>query len=83
MQRVKNPTAEALVPAEAQVQSQGPRNFHMPQGVAIKTIVMNGERGGSGRDWEFGISRCEPLHLEWKSSEVLPHRTGDQIQSLG
>ena len=26
---------------------------------------------GSGRDWEFGVSRCKVLHLEWISSEIL------------
>ena len=23
------------------------------------------EWGGSGMDWEFGVSRCKLLHLEW------------------
>ena len=32
--------------------------------------------GGNGMDWEFGVSRCELLHLEWISNEVLMHSTG-------
>ena len=27
--------------------------------------------GGSEMDWEFGISRCKLLHLEWISNEIL------------
>ena len=41
------------------------------------------EGGGSGRDWEFGISKCTLLHLEWVSHEVLLHSTSNYIQSLG
>ena len=26
--------------------------------------------GESGMDWEFGVSRCKLLHLEWISNEV-------------
>ena len=26
--------------------------------------------GGSDMDWEFGVSRCKLLHLEWISDEV-------------
>ena len=38
--------------------------------------------GGSGMDWEFGVSRCKLLHLEWISNEVLLYSTGNYIQSL-
>ena len=24
-----------------------------------------GGRVGGGKDWEFGISRCKPLYIEW------------------
>ena len=33
-------------------------------------------------DWEFGISRCKLLHLEWISNEILLYCTGKYIQSL-
>ena len=29
-----------------------------------QTCVCQWRRGGSGMDWEFGVSRCELLHLE-------------------
>ena len=34
-------------------------------------VVAKGEGEGSGMDWEFGVSRCKLLHLEWISNEVL------------
>ena len=33
-------------------------------------------------DWEFGVSRCKLLHLEWISNEILLYSTGNYIQSL-
>lgn len=33
--------------------------------------------------WEFEISRCILLHLEWLSNEVLLYSTGNYTQSLG
>ena len=38
--------------------------------------------GGSGMDWEFEVSRCKLLHLEWISKKVLLYSTGNYIQSL-
>ena len=38
--------------------------------------------GGDGMDWEFGVSRCKILHLEWISSEVLLYSTGNYSQSF-
>ena len=43
-------------------------------------MVAKGERGGSGMDGEFGVSRCELLHLEWMSNEVLLDGIGNYIQ---
>ena len=37
----------------------------------IRFVVAKGEEGGSGMDWEFGVSRCKLLHLEWINNEVL------------
>jgi len=39
------------------------------------------QEGGGGilMDWEFGISRCKLLHLEWISNEILLYRTGIYI----
>ena len=42
-----------------------------------------GEEGrGRGMDWEFGVSRCKLLPLEWISNEILLYSTGNYIQSL-
>ena len=38
--------------------------------------------GGSGgeMDWEFGISRCKLLYIEWINKKVLLYSTGNYIQ---
>ena len=38
----------------------------------------SGERGG--KDWEFGISRCKLLYIEWINNKVLLYSTGNYIQ---
>ena len=48
-----------------------------------RLVVAKVKRGGSGMDWEFGVSRCKLLHLKWISNEVLLYSTGNAIQSLG
>ena len=48
-----------------------------------RLLVAKGEMGGSGMDWEFGVSRCKLSHLEWTSNEVLLYTTGSDIQSPG
>ena len=37
--------------------------------------------GGCGTDWEFGVSRCKLLHLEWINNKFLLYSTGNSIQS--
>ena len=39
-----------------------------------------GEGGGSGRDWEFGISRCKLLCIEWINNKILLCSTGNSTQ---
>ena len=39
-----------------------------------------GKRGGGKMDWEFGISRCKLLHIEWLNNKVLLCRLGSYIQ---
>ena len=46
-------------------------------------MVAKGDGGGSGMDWEFGVSRCKLLHLERISNEVILYSTGNYILSLG
>ena len=38
---------------------------------------------GGGMDWEFGISRCKLLYIEWKNNKVLLYSTGNYIQYPG
>mgnify|MGYP007125348988 CR=1 FL=1 len=47
-----------------------------------QTCGCQGEGEESGMDWEFGISRCKLLHLEWIINEVLLYSTENNIQSL-
>ena len=47
--------------------------------------VAKGEEEGVGWTGSFEVSRCELLHLDWISSEVLLfiYSTGNYIQALG
>ena len=49
----------------------------------IFLMVAKGEGRGSRMDWEFGVSRCKLLHLEWINNKVLLYSKGSYIQSLG
>ena len=33
-----------------------------------------------GMDWEFGVSRCKLLYIEWINNKVLLYSTGNYIQ---
>ena len=45
-----------------------------------QTVVAEGR--GKGVDWEFAVSRCKPLHLEWRINKVLLlYSGGNYIQS--
>ena len=48
-------------------------------GLGEQTCGCQGGEGGSGMDWEFGVSRCKLLHLEWISNEILLYSTGNYI----
>ena len=47
-----------------------------------QTCGCQGGGGGSGMDWEFGVSRCKLLHLECKSNEILLCSSGNYVQTL-
>ena len=36
-------------------------------------------KGRSGMDWEFGVSGCKLLHLEWISNEIPLYSRGNYI----
>ena len=46
-----------------------------------QTCGCQGGGEGNEMDWEFGVSRCQLLHLEWISNEVLLYSIGSYIQS--
>ena len=48
-------------------------------GTESRLVVAKGGGGGSGIDWEFGVSRCNLLHLEWISNEILLYSTRSHI----
>ena len=43
-------------------------------------MASKGKGGGGGKDWEFGISRCKLLYIEWINNKVLLYSTGNYIQ---
>ena len=43
-------------------------------------MVAEGEWGGEGMDWEFGISRCKLLYIGRINNKVLLYSTGNYIQ---
>ena len=45
------------------------------RGLRDQTYGFQERRGGSGMDWEFGVSICKLLHLEWIGSEILLYST--------
>ena len=45
-----------------------------------RLVVAKGEGVGGGMDWEFGISRCKLLYIEWINNKVLLCSTGNYIQ---
>ena len=43
-------------------------------------MVAKGEGVWGRVDWEFGISRCKLLYIEWINNKVLLYSTGNYIQ---
>ena len=43
----------------------------------MHTCGCQGGGEGNGMDWEFEVSRCKLLHLEWISNEVLLFSVGN------
>ena len=48
-----------------------------------QTCGCQGEGGGGGMEWEFRISRCKLLYIEWINNKVLLYSTGNCIQYPG
>ena len=45
--------------------------------------VPRGKASGGGMDWEFVVSRCKLLHIQWINSEVLQYSAGSNTQYPG
>ena len=43
-------------------------------------MVDKGEGVRGGMDWEFEMSRCQQLHVEWINNKALLCSTGNSIQ---
>ena len=43
-------------------------------------MMAKGEESGRALDWEFGISRCKLVYIEWINNKVLLYSTGNYIQ---
>ena len=57
--------------------------FHTKEthGLGEQTCGCQGGGGGGGMDWESGVNRGKPLHLEWISNAILLYSTGNYIWS--
>ena len=42
--------------------------------------LTRGKGGWEGMEWEFGVSRCKLLHIEWINNKVLLYSTGNYSQ---
>ena len=47
-----------------------------------RLVVVKAEGVGGGMEWEFGVSRCKLVYIEWTRNKVLLYRTGNWIQYL-
>ena len=45
-----------------------------------RLVVAKGEGVGGGMEWEFGVSRCKLLYIEWINNKVLRYNTENYIQ---
>ena len=50
--------------------------------VENRLVVAKGVWGRGWMDWEFGVSRCKPVCIEWINNKVPLHSTGNYIQYL-
>ena len=71
MWNLKYDTNEPIYETETDLQTQR-TDLWLPRG-----------RGsGGGMEWEFGISRCKLVYIEWINNMVLLYSTGNYIQYL-
>ena len=51
-------------------------------GLGEQTCGCQGEGGGSGMHWDFGVNGCKLLPLEWISNEILLCSTAKYVKPL-
>ena len=39
------------------------------------SVVSSRQEGWGGMHWEFGVSRCKPLYIEWLNNKVMLYST--------
>ena len=44
-----------------------------------RLVIAKGVGGDEGMKWEFGVSRCKLLYIEWINNKVLLYYTGNYI----
>ena len=49
-------------------------------GIEKRLAIAKGEWGRRRMDWEFAISRCKLVYIEWISNKVLLYSVGNYIQ---
>ena len=69
MWNLKYDTNEPIYETEADSQTQR-TDLWLPRG----------KGGEGGMEWEFGVSRCKLLYIEWINNKVLLYSTGNYIQ---
>ena len=47
-----------------------------------QTCGCQGGGGEGGKNWKFGISRCQLIYLRWINNKILLYTTGNYIQYL-
>ena len=47
---------------------------------SFKKHVVANEEDGEGREWEFGVVRCNYLYIKWINNKLLLYSTGNYIQ---
>ena len=56
---------------------QKQKETHRLMDIENRLVVAKQWSGGKGRDWEFVISRCKLLHVEWINNKALLYLMGN------
>ena len=64
----------------AVIQTTYLRNRNRLRDIERRLVVAKGEGIGGGMEWQFRISRCKLLYIEWINNKVRLYSTGNFIQ---